>query len=793
MTTTKYIPFGTSLQEYFVDKQNGLPLSDGQVFFYSDINRTTSKTVYRQTGVPGAYTYSALPQPVTLTGVGTFSYLGDDIQVFGYPFDDAGNIELYYVQVFDSNNVPQFSREGQPPGLDTSDFTQNGNIINLIPNGQFLAHNNIPANDLVNPKTVIGQVPTGNTIIAPGGWYFKKPNVSNSIDIVTFPNYSQYVTSPNGSPRFSCRIRTTTVDTNDTFKDLALQIMDVNKFSSSSQQYTFAFTAINNNIGTIPIEFVQLKNFGTGGSPSSNAETILTSFNITNNYQIYQLSFIVGSNQSYTLGTNNDDYIEFILRLPSNNLNDFQFDNFIFAEGQLTITDWVIQTNFDMYSRTICGDMPLPDPNGNDLYLPLIRTPSGVQPDNSVIGQLVSFTYETLPIGYLPMDGQGTYETVGYSNDSIPYSRLQSKWWTSDNAPLYGTGIAYVTAIYTAASSSLQITTNTAGSVTDLTDHGTGITIEKIHEGDTGYYIKSYLYLSPQTGVIISDINAGVVTQPTAGTSGFTVSVIRVGLSLTNQISLVTPTAVTTSLRGKYFTFHSYNAGNQSYYVWFKVGNVGSDPAPGGTGIMINLTDGDTSSIAAQKISCALNGFENYYITFPAASSITNSTYFTFSSTTKNYYFWYNKSGGGTDPNVSGAIGIEIDILNGDSASEVALKSQIATNMRFFGTIDIRNFFIKGSGNELDGYRYTSSFGLPSLTINSAGTYQDSTVLEHPHTATGTVTIPDVTGDGFGVKGIIDRTDVASLQDFPLTITINPFGGRSSLPYNFNVKFAVRY
>src|SRR5574337_1010397 len=91
----------TSLEEYFVDENTGLPLAGGSVYFYKDTARTVPKLVYELTGDPntvGGYSFAPLPNPVQLSATGTFmDNNGNNIAVYYNPFDAEGNLELYYV------------------------------------------------------------------------------------------------------------------------------------------------------------------------------------------------------------------------------------------------------------------------------------------------------------------------------------------------------------------------------------------------------------------------------------------------------------------------------------------------------------------------------------------------------------------------------------------------------------------------------------------------------------------------------------------------------------------------
>lgn len=65
-----------------------------------------------------------------------------------------------------------------------------------------------------------------------------------------------------------------------------------------------------------------------------------------------------------------------------------------------------------------------------------------------------------------------------------------------------------------------------------------------------------------------------------------------------------------------------------------------------------------------------------------AAAGIAAGEYFTLNSAndTRQYYFWYRKSGVGTDPEVAGLTGVVIDILSADADTVVATKTRDAIN-----------------------------------------------------------------------------------------------------------------
>lgn len=128
------------LEEYFVDKDSGLPLAAGTLTFYRDVARSTPKVVYQLSGAPPNYTYTAMPNPIVLSSVGTVQNAGGDNEVIYYfPYDDDENLDLYYIVARDSNGVEQFSREAWP-NITSADNPIVGNDFpfqNQIANPQF--------------------------------------------------------------------------------------------------------------------------------------------------------------------------------------------------------------------------------------------------------------------------------------------------------------------------------------------------------------------------------------------------------------------------------------------------------------------------------------------------------------------------------------------------------------------------------------------------------------------------------------------------------------------------------
>jgi hypothetical protein len=96
------------LQDYLVDKLTGKPLANGIISMYHDNARTFYKNWYYQTGIPGAYTYIPLDNPLHLSSVGTIQDPnGNDVIPFYYPYSEADETisDPYYVTVYSSPRI----------------------------------------------------------------------------------------------------------------------------------------------------------------------------------------------------------------------------------------------------------------------------------------------------------------------------------------------------------------------------------------------------------------------------------------------------------------------------------------------------------------------------------------------------------------------------------------------------------------------------------------------------------------------------------------------------------------
>lgn len=787
-----------SLQELFRDKDTGLPLAGGKIYFWRDQARNvTPKPVYSLTEIPGGYSYVALPNPLILSSIGTVvDDDGNDILPYYFPFvgtpdSTTGEVDLYYIQVLNSDDVPQFTRIAWPNFVEGNIVTDN--VDNFIPDGQFWIHNDLPDPDM--------KVQDAVTYLSQGGWTFNRSESSASTDTIEFKRIDSYTENPTTSPRYRVRITNSVPDATDIVKDLRINFKDVNKFASDTQQYTYSFSAQSNFVSSTPVQLYIIKHFGTGGSPSPDEEILIDEFNILPSWAIYNNVFEFDDNVGKTIGTNNDDSVSLAIRFTRTSPFSVDITNGFLGFGSIDVLAFPAETVADMTTRSIAGWCDTPEYDGSDLYLPIVLTPQGLTYDDSSIGDIVikassDTNPPVAPRGLLYLDGS-TYKVSDYSDDGIPYRRLKNKLTLTDsNLCRYGNGPDFVNAsTATGSADNMILTTNLADAVTIATEGSvpTGFDFAEVAAGDAdGYEVFAGTSTISSTGnhIIFYNLEVGACTASHAHTSGFTITQLRKGLDEapgTYEVTQVDTTAAT-GMGGKYFT---YGTPLTDYYVWYQVDGVGSEPSvPGSTGIKVNLHSTDTSTDVAKKTMLAINAFTVSYVKTKAASFLAGGgQYFTFDTPGPiQYYVWYTISGVGTDPAPVGRTGLNVDLVSTDTSAQVLQKTNAVINDQYFALPDWRGLFLRstdlGSVND-SGPRFSS------VGATVAGSYELDSNLEHYHGA------HDYEGNPqeFVTYGLPNNS-VASGSNFPMHHP-SPYtlvsGGSESRPYNVSVLYFIKY
>ena len=144
------------------------------------------------------------------------------------------------------------------------------------------------------------------------------------------------------------------------------------------------------------------------------------------------------------------------------------------------------------------------------------------------------------------------------------------------------------------------------------------------------------------------------------------------------EVTQITCLPATDLVGSEYFKLYSPD---DSYYVWLKL--LGEYEVT-----QVTCTAGAALAAKYFTISAPEQDYYVWYytadgtkekttITCKAASTLSGGEHFKIYSPLENYYFWYDIDDGSTDPAAAGT-GVEIDIASGDTADQVATKTQAA-------------------------------------------------------------------------------------------------------------------
>jgi len=774
---------GPNLQENFLF--NGLPVT-GEVRSFSDINRTTPKSIFVQSGSPPNYMVTPLPNPTPIAaGILQDGSNNDVVPVYNI-VDAIGDVELYFIEVYDSLGNLLFTREGWPQGVDTQSTGEILHAENFITNGQFRWNLPLPVD--AAGGFAAGEVRAPVTFIAPGGWQFVRSVASTATDFITFFRYPQYVVNPSGSPRFALELQTTVPDAASTVNDVRHLWGDVNKFASTTQEYTFWFNAQTLDGATRVAQLVLRLEYGSGGTVSPPTEVVLTTFSITPTLESFIHSFTFGIPGGANIGTNNDDSVSLSLRFPTNVAQHYRMTDFVMAEGNLAISEFPVTTDRDFVTRSLTNKVYTTD----DLYLPVVFTPEGFSADASSIGNIEATLGNAVPpsisttTNLLLADGS-SYPVNGVSPLGIPYSRLYDKYFSvAQGVCQFGSGPFFVDAAISSVAPTYFFLSNNQVGIPAVPADGvpaTGFTFFPVTPGTpTGHRFDCYLgntnEISGPTLVFISNVFFPGDSLDFNTSVGSNLSIF-LKTDLGRTVGSISVTGIPPA--GASLGFNNEGiVGNQTY-LWYTVDGAGVDPGLAGTPIQVNLRSTWTTQDVAMASYAAARGHSQMNIAPVGGGAIPPGANVTFSTVGNgDYYFWYTVDGAGVDPLLAARTGIQVDVLSGDSASAVTLKTQAALNSVFVAVPDLRGMALRGMGDIFSPQdTIFSESPYPTNLLAHYSQIQDFASHNHPISA----------GSGGGAIPVLDLVSTALANTF----MGDDAGGISTRPTNFGVYYQVRY
>lgn len=346
---TNLLVSAAMLQDYIVRKDDGFPLANGIVTLYKDNARSFYKNWYYQTGSPGAYSWVALDNPLTLSSVGTIQDPnGNDVIPFYYPYeeDDENVPEAYYITVYDSDEsgnptVLQFTRENfpfQPSGV--SPTSQDPTFRNYILNNIYWR--NIGALDAM---TVLDQViaPSQHDGYTNGDIRFIK-NVSGANDDIAFLPMTE-VLDNDITPEYYLNMKCTALQAGETVKCIQYPIsLHVKTLQNVMATVVFQGQNVAGNVNNyVDLQIYQY--LGTGALTQPDP-VLIQRVTLNNDFQKFVISFIFPDAAGLTLGNGGDDAL--FLRVQYPLAATFEINH---TKPQLYLSTDVPDNDFDTYDQ----------------------------------------------------------------------------------------------------------------------------------------------------------------------------------------------------------------------------------------------------------------------------------------------------------------------------------------------------------------------------------------------------------------------------------------------------------
>lgn len=304
------------LQDYFVDNANGEAMSAGVITCYQDNSRTTLKNWYYQSGTPGNYAYIALPNPLTLSAVGTITDAnGNDTIPFFYPYSENDNqtFQSYYITVFDSDGQQQFTRQNFPfVSQVTPNPNQEPTFDNYIINNRFWR--NIGVLNAQNVSAAVLAPSQHDGFSSPDIQYIK--STTGATETITFSSFALGLDPLVGdiTPEFYINHDCTGAQLGETQKVYQFPIsLHVQTLESVQATITLQAQNVGGNVNnTITLYIYQY--LGTG--VSSPSPIFIQDLTLTSAWQKFVIPFTFPSAEGATLGKGNDDALYLQIGMP---------------------------------------------------------------------------------------------------------------------------------------------------------------------------------------------------------------------------------------------------------------------------------------------------------------------------------------------------------------------------------------------------------------------------------------------------------------------------------------------
>lgn len=289
--------------EWYFPDLTGEALGLGKMYTYSSLNPNQPKPVYQDPAGLNQW-----PNPIIFSLNGTSG-------PFYWKLDSGDPDDLYFIQIYDRFDNLVYSINQYPIAGGGGGGTINTiqNLENIFVNSSFIHNIGVTTTQPIQDQTILS--PGSHSGLLYPDISFIQSGVSNANDTITFSLFTPTGINPL-SPDFCTPYFLNYLCTNnpsgEVYKGIRIPISPyVNTISN--QTFTFLiYGRVNSGADTLTVRLKQY--FGTGGSPSSEVLTTLSTITLTGSFAIYSVNFSVPSVATKNLGDSNDDgtYIEIL-------------------------------------------------------------------------------------------------------------------------------------------------------------------------------------------------------------------------------------------------------------------------------------------------------------------------------------------------------------------------------------------------------------------------------------------------------------------------------------------------
>lgn len=309
------------LQDFIIDKDS-TPMAGGTITCYQDNSRTTLKNWYYQSSnfadANGKYTFSPLPNPLTLSAAGTICDVnGVDTIPFFYPYSelDQTQHQPYYITIWNHDRTNEITRPNFPYNPQETNPDLEGSVDNYINNNVFWR--NIGSANLTNTTQLTVAPSQHDGFRFPDIQFLK--NVTGGQDTVTFTKFpltSQPILTGDITPEYYINHTCSNSPTGETQKCYQFPIsLHVNTLNGV--QYTVTIQAQNvggTNPGQNTINLFIFQDTGSG--TTSPAPFLIGSITVNSAWTKYQFTAVFPTTAGLILSPGADDALYLQVQMP---------------------------------------------------------------------------------------------------------------------------------------------------------------------------------------------------------------------------------------------------------------------------------------------------------------------------------------------------------------------------------------------------------------------------------------------------------------------------------------------